>query len=103
MLFYLRIGKVTAYSPLGQGKELLADETVVALAERKGRTPAQVVLRWGLEHGAVVIPRTEQRAHMRANADVFSFSLAPAEMAQLDALHRDRRYITGWVRDQWTS
>ncbi|ELR23491.1 low CO2induced aldose reductase [Acanthamoeba castellanii str. Neff] len=85
------------------GKELLADETVVALAERKGRTPAQVVLRWGLEHGAVVIPRTEQRAHMRANADVFSFSLAPAEMAQLDALHRDRRYITGWVRDQWTS
>ena len=93
--------QVTAYSPLGQGKDLLTDEKVAAVAGRKGRTPAQVLLRWGIEHGAVVIPRTTKREHMRLNADIFSFSLTPDEVAELDALNCDKRYMSGWVRDQW--
>ncbi|MFD3540683.1 aldo/keto reductase [Streptomyces sp. NPDC058662] len=75
-----------AWSPLGQGKELLTLPVVAEIAARHGRSAAQVVLRWHLQHGNVVIPKSVTPARIRENLDVFGFELDPAETAALDAL-----------------
>ncbi|QES57537.1 oxidoreductase [Streptomyces venezuelae] len=75
-----------AWSPLGQGKELLTLPEVAAVAAAHGRSAAQVVLRWHLQHGNVVIPKSVTPARIRENLDVFGFELDAAEMAALDAL-----------------
>jgi diketogulonate reductase-like aldo/keto reductase len=76
-----------AYSPLGHGRGL-RDPTVTAVAERLGRTPAQVMLRWAIQHEAVVIPKSSHRERIFSNARLFDFELAPADMELLDALDR---------------
>jgi 2,5-diketo-D-gluconate reductase A len=60
----------------------------VALAERLGRTPAQVMLRWAIQHRALVIPKSSHQERIRSNAQLFDFELADADMASLDALDR---------------
>ncbi|WP_328960895.1 aldo/keto reductase [Streptomyces virginiae] len=75
-----------AWSPLGQGKELLTLPAVTAMAAAYGRSAAQVVLRWHLQHGNVVIPKSVTPARIRENLDVFGFELSAADMAALDAL-----------------
>ncbi|MFE2478412.1 aldo/keto reductase [Streptomyces sp. NPDC059389] len=77
-----------AWSPLGQGKELLALPAVVEAADRHGRTPAQVVLRWHLQLGNIVIPKSVTPSRIRENLDVFGFELDEADLAALDALGR---------------
>ena len=72
------------YSGLKGG--VLEHPTVTGLAKRLGRTPAQVVLRWHLEHEIVVIPRSQDPARIRANADLDGFRLDPQDVAALDAL-----------------
>lgn len=72
------------YSALKGGT--LQDPVVCRIAERHGRTPAQVVVRWHLQHDIVVIPRSSQPARIAANADVGAFLLSAADMADLDAL-----------------
>jgi diketogulonate reductase-like aldo/keto reductase len=74
-----------AYSPLGTGRHL-RDERVGAIAERVGRTPAQVLLRWCLERELIVIPKSTHRERIAENAQVFDFALADADMEALDAL-----------------
>jgi diketogulonate reductase-like aldo/keto reductase len=76
-----------AYSPLARGRGP-ADPTIRAVAERVGRTPAQVTLRWAIQRGAIVIPKSSHRERIRENAQLFDFELAAAEMAELDALDR---------------
>jgi 2,5-diketo-D-gluconate reductase A len=76
---------VTAYSSLGTGNHL-GDPTVRSIAERLGRTPAQVLLRWCLEKGTFVIPKSTHRERIEENAQLFDFQLDPADMAALDAL-----------------
>jgi diketogulonate reductase-like aldo/keto reductase len=76
-----------AYSPLARG-ERLSHPTITAIAERLGRTPAQVMLRWSIQHQAVVIPKSSRQDRIRSNAQVFDFELADAEMRSLDALDR---------------
>ncbi|MFB6820870.1 aldo/keto reductase [Streptomyces virginiae] len=75
-----------AWSPLGQGKELLTLPAVTAIAAAHGRSAAQVVLRWHLQHGNIVIPKSVTPARIRENLDVFGFELSAADMAALDAL-----------------
>lgn len=75
-----------AWSPLGQGKELLTLPAVAAIAARHGRSAAQVVLRWHLQHGNVVIPKSVTPARIRENLDVFGFELDADDVAALDAL-----------------
>ncbi len=75
-----------AWSPLGQGKELLTLPAVTALADKYGRSAAQVVLRWHLQHGNIVIPKSVTPARIRENLDVFGFELEAADVAALDAL-----------------
>lgn len=76
-----------SWSPLGgQGADVRSHPTVLALAERHGRTPAQVVLRWHLELGLSVVPKSSDPRRLRQNLDVFDFSLSKAEVAELSAL-----------------
>ena len=72
------------YSGLRGG--ILDNPAVTRIAERLGRTPAQVVLRWHLHHGVVAIPRSRQPERVRANADLDGFKLSDADVAALDAL-----------------
>jgi diketogulonate reductase-like aldo/keto reductase len=82
-----------AYSPLAKAKKL-ADPTLVRLAEKYQKTPAQVLIRWSLQHGLVVIPKSIRKERIEENADVFNFALATADMQLLDALDRGLR--TAW-------
>ncbi|MFJ9076203.1 aldo/keto reductase [Streptomyces sp. NPDC102278] len=75
-----------AWSPLGQGKELLTLPAVASIAAKHGRSAAQVVLRWHLQHGNVVIPKSVTPARIRENLDVFGFELDADDVAALDAL-----------------
>ena len=85
------LGVVTeSWSPLGRGR-LLSDPVVADMAAALGVTPAQIVVRWHLQHGLVVIPKTTHRERMITNADVFSFALSDEQMAALDALDRGLR------------
>jgi diketogulonate reductase-like aldo/keto reductase len=76
-----------AYSSLGSGRHLGSD-AVVRFAQRLGRTPAQVLLRWCLEKGAPVIPKSTHRERIEANAQIFDFTLSDEDVAELDALDR---------------
>ncbi len=76
---------VEAYSPLSRGKAL-SDARVKAVAKGVGKSPAQVLVRWGLQHGAISLPRSSRPEHIRENAAVFDFELARADMDALDAL-----------------
>ena len=75
-----------AYSPLTRG-ERLGDATLAEIARRVHRTPAQVLLRWSLQKGAVPIPKANRMDHCRENLDLFDFTLEPQDMARLDALN----------------
>ena len=77
-----------AWGPLGRGNSMLSDPAIVAIAERLGRTPAQVVMRWHVQHGVVPCPKTSDPQRLRENLDVFGFSLSAADMAVLDAMDR---------------
>jgi 2,5-diketo-D-gluconate reductase A len=74
-----------AWSPLAQGRAL-EDETIVRIAERHDRTPAQAILRWHLQLGNVVIPKSATPERIRENADVFDFELSGEEMAAIAGL-----------------
>jgi diketogulonate reductase-like aldo/keto reductase len=76
-----------AYSPLGTGHHL-SDPEVARIAQHSERTPAQVLIRWCLQRGTIVIPKSSHRARIAENGEVFDFELADAEMEALDALDR---------------
>jgi 2,5-diketo-D-gluconate reductase A len=79
-----------AWSPLAQGA-VLAEQAVTAIAADHGVTPAQVILRWHLQQGRIIIPKSVTPARIRENLDVFGFELADTELAAIDALERDGR------------
>lgn len=84
---------VEAYSPLTRGKRI--DHPVLtAIAARLGRTPAQVLLRWGVEGGMVVLPKSVRRERIAENAALFDFSLDPEATAALGGL--EEGLATGW-------
>ncbi|MGH3209453.1 MAG: aldo/keto reductase [Trebonia sp.] len=90
-----------AYSPLGTGRHL-ANRQVTEIAARVGRTPAQVLLRWCLQHGVPIIPKSTHRERIEENSQVFDFTLSDEDMAALDALDRthgtDRALESTWWR-----
>ena len=90
-----------AYSPLGTGRHL-SNERVSAIAERVGRTPAQVLLRWCVERDLVVLPKSTRRERIEENAQIFDFTLSADDIASLDALDEtggtDRARESKW----WT-
>ncbi|MFF4489389.1 aldo/keto reductase [Streptomyces sp. NPDC001544] len=80
-----------AWSPLGQGKGLLEVPAIVAIARKHNRTPAQVVLRWHLQLGNVVIPKSVTPSRIKENIEVFDFSLDTEDLAAISALNEDLR------------
>jgi diketogulonate reductase-like aldo/keto reductase len=88
---------LTAYSSLGTGRHL-GDDTVQGIAARLGRTPAQVLLRWCLQHGTIIIPKSTHRERIEENAQVFDFELSADDMSALDAL--DRTHGTAEARER---
>ncbi len=82
-----------AYSPLTRG-ERLAHPVLLELAARVGKSPAQVLLRWGLQKGFVILPKSVTPARIQENAALFDFSLDAAAISQLDAL--EEGLVTGW-------
>jgi 2,5-diketo-D-gluconate reductase A len=86
--YHQRTGIATeAWAPLAEG-DLLDDETILDIARRRDRTPAQVVLRWHLQVGNIVIPKSVRPSRIRENIDIADFELAGDEMAAIDALGR---------------
>ena len=90
--FHARHGILTqAWSPLGQGKGLLDEPVLAQIGSSHGKSPAQVVLRWHLQLGNVVIPKSVTPSRIRENFDVFDFSLDDAEMQQISGLATGER------------
>ncbi|KRE90089.1 oxidoreductase [Frateuria sp. Soil773] len=80
-----------AWSPLGQGGELLQAPLLLDLARRHGKSAAQVILRWHVQRGHMVIPKSQTPARIRSNIEVFDFVLAPDEMRAIDGLDAGNR------------
>lgn len=81
---------VEAWSPLAQGS-VFGDPQLTALAEQVGRTVSQVVLRWVLQRGDIVFPKSSSPARMRENLELFDFELTDEQMASVSALHNGTR------------
>jgi 2,5-diketo-D-gluconate reductase A len=89
-----------AYSPLGTGRHL-SHPAIRQIAQRVGRTPAQVLLRWCLQHGLPVIPKSTHRERIEENAQIFDFTLSAEDMAELDALDQTRGTARALERAWW--
>ena len=89
-----------AYSPLGTGRHL-GDRRVARIAERLGRTPAQVLIRWSLQRDLVVLPKSTHRERIEQNAQVFDFELSDEDMGALDGLDRTGGTDRGLERPWW--
>ena len=84
-----------AYAPLGQGNrnEMFSKPAVLGLAEKYGKTPAQIMFRFLTQKGVAVIPRSTRPEHIQENFELFDFVLTAGEMAQLSALDRKEPLI----------
>lgn len=80
--------QLESYSPLTRGAKL-RDPRAAAIAQHYGKTPAQLFLRWALQHGLVTIPKSTRPERIRENADIFDFEITPEDMAALDTLNED--------------
>ncbi|MGR6328909.1 aldo/keto reductase [Sphingomonas sp. XXL09] len=90
--FHERHGIVTqSWSPLGQGGELLRDATIAGIADKHGRSPAQVILAWHLAHGLSVIPKAADPEHLRDNVAAQELTLLAEDVAAIDGLDRQQR------------
>lgn len=78
---------VEAYSPLARGHKM-TDPTLVSISQTHDKSPAQVLIRWSLQHNFVVIPKSSHRDRIASNADVYDFTLSRAEMAALDSVEQ---------------
>ncbi|ESP00399.1 hypothetical protein LOTGIDRAFT_238568 [Lottia gigantea] len=94
---------VTAYSPLGKGgakytseslPNILTDEVIVKLAEKYKKSPAQIAIRWGLERGYTLVPKSVTPARIKENLKVFDFSLTKEELESINKLDRNFKVVT---------
>lgn len=95
---------IECWYPLGHGdKGLLGDLTIVALAEKYGKSPAQIILRWDIQEGNIVIPKTLNTEHMAQNIDVFDFELTEGDMESIANMDSGTRYFTLTLEQQENS
>lgn len=78
------------YSPIGHGHLILEDDTINKIAKAHGKTPAQVVLRWQVDTGFVIFPKSSNIEHVKANFDIFDFNLTNDEIEAINALDQDK-------------
>lgn len=81
---------VEAWSPLAQGR-IVNDDTIQGIAKKYGKSPAQVTLRWEIQRGLIVIPRSKNPAHIAENIRLFDFELSNEDMMAMNALNRNQR------------
>ena len=84
-----------SYVPLGMAKEtdsLLINQDILKIADVVQRTPAQVLLRWGVQHGTAVVPKTSQPKRLKENISLFDFSLSEEQMLIIDGLNKNHRF-----------
>jgi 2,5-diketo-D-gluconate reductase A len=81
---------VEAWSPIGQGT-VLNDPVIGSIAKRAGKTPAQVVLRWHIERGDIIFPKSVTPSRVKENFDIFDFDLSGGDVAEISALNKDQR------------
>jgi diketogulonate reductase-like aldo/keto reductase len=87
---------IMAWYPLGHGDKSLVQEAVIGdIAKKYGKSNAQVILRWHTQKGNIVIPGSKNPEHIKANIDIFDFTLTPEEMASIDALDKNIPYYVG--------
>ena len=79
------------WSPLGQGNTL-KDPKIIAIAEKYGKTPAQVILRWGFQRGFINIPKSVNKARIEENTKIFDFELADEDFQAIFTLNKNKRY-----------
>lgn len=91
-----------SYSLLTRGQRL-HDPRLLELGKRYGKSPAQVLIRWALQHRVVAIPRSTNPEHIRANADVFDFAITPLDMAELDSMNENYSVVSADWRDQFAA
>ncbi len=85
---------LTAYSPLSHGLKI-KDINIHQIAKKHGKTNAQIMLRWSIQHGNVVVPKSATRERILENFSLFDFELTPEEMLSLDALNENYRIVAG--------
>ena len=86
---------IQAWYPLGHGDKTLQQEPLFAeLGKKYSKSPAQIILRWHIQDGNIVIPGSKNPAHIKANLDLFDFSLTDEEMEKIAALDKKKRYYT---------
>ena len=87
-----RLGIATeAWSPIGQGKGVIDDERIAGIAEAHGKTPAQVTLRWHIQLGNIIFPKSVTDHRIRENFDIFDFALSDEEMSTIGSLDQGKR------------
>lgn len=82
--------QLEAWSPLTRG-QIFDHPTIASLAEKYGKTPAQIILRWDLQHEVVTIPKSVHEHRIKENAEIFDFEIAPEDMVQIDSLNANER------------
>ena len=83
--------QVQGWAPLGQGGAVLQDGTIGAIAQKHGKSIAQVILRWNMQRGLIAIPRCDNADYTAENMDIFDFELSPVEMSVINGLNRNER------------
>ena len=92
---------IQAWYPLGHGDKTLIQEPLFAeLGKKYGKTSAQIILRWHIQDGNIVIPGSKNPAHIRDNFDLFDFSLSDAEMAEIAKLDKQKRYYVSIIKKE---
>ena len=84
-----------SYVPLGMAEEnesVLEQDAVIQIADRVGKTPAQVVLRWGIQRGTAIVPKTSKKDRLKENLDLFDFELCEEDMQAINSLNRNQRF-----------
>lgn len=82
---------VEAWAPIARGRDLLRDPEIGEISRQHGKTPAQVVLRWHIQQGHIVFPKSVNPARMKENIDIFGFELTGSDVERISALNRDER------------
>lgn len=92
---------IECWYPLGHGDSgLLGEPALAEIADKHGKTPAQVILRWHIQKGNVIFPKSTNPDHIRDNADIFDFSLDGDDMAAVDSLNNNRRFFNMSLEEQ---
>eukprot|EP00088_Acartia_fossae_P020714 TRINITY_DN22258_c0_g1_i4.p1 TRINITY_DN22258_c0_g1~~TRINITY_DN22258_c0_g1_i4.p1 ORF type:complete len:213 (-),score=25.73 TRINITY_DN22258_c0_g1_i4:437-985(-) len=92
-----------AYASLGAGMvKLMEDQNIVQIADSYDVTPAQLLLRWGLQHNLALLPKSSKAARQKSNLEIFDFKLSQEDMKALDSLHQgeeNQNTMVGWLRE----